>query len=390
MRRKSQSADISWRSVARANPTKRTATGVVMRSIASSLLALVVITSACAAPAARSTPETTRAAPTPSATPAPRVHVTVAMGTKGSLILLPWELAKALNYFEEANIDLELQYAANATQAAAALVAGTADLGGSSLDHSIRAQLQGKPTRMIVSFARLPGVALVTRLDRKAQLSSLAALRGTTVGVPGIASGAHVLLTYLLRSQAGLDPDRDYRVQAFATAEFAGALERGDVAAAMITDPLITQIVSSGKAALIVDLRREDETVKVLGGRYQFTGAVARADTLDKNPALVQRVVNVLVRTLRYIARAPASEIAAAMPADLVGSDRQLYVAALDASKQYLSPDGVIDRGSVETVVKVNGVFAESYPQQAPLRSGDRVDVDALFDMRFVRAASAN
>jgi len=358
-----------------------------MRSLASYLLALVLSTSACAAPAARSTPETT---PHASATPAPRAHVTVAMGTKGSLILLPWELAKALNYFDEANIDLELQYAPNATQAAAALVAGTVDFGGSSLDHSIRAQLQGKPTRMIVSFARLPGVALVARPDRKAQLSSLVALRGTTIAVPGIGSGAHVLLTYLLRSQASLDPDHDYRVQAFAPAEFAGALERGDVAAAMITDPLITQMVSSGKAALIVDLRHEDETVKTLGGRYQFTGAVARADMLDANPALVQRVVNVLVRTLRYIARTPASEIAAGMPADLVGSDRQLYIAALETSKQYLSPDGTIDRGSVEAVVKVNAVFAESYPQQAPLRSGDRVDVDALFDMRFVRAASAN
>src|SRR5438128_7451280 len=359
-----------------------------MRSVAS-LGALILIASACAAPTARATPDATlQAGPTASTTSAPRVHVTVAMGTKGSLILLPWELGKALSYFDDANIDLELQYAANATQAAAALVGGTADFGGSSLDHSIRAQLQGKPTRMIVSFARLPGVALVARPDRRSQLSSLAALRGTTIGVPGIGSGAHVLLTYLLRSQASLDPDHDYRVQAFAPAEFAGALERGDVAAAMITDPLITQLISSGKAALIVDLRHEDETVKTLGGRYQFTGAVARADMLDAKPALVQRVVNVLVRTLRYIARTPASEIAAAMPADLVGSDRQLYIAALETSKQYLSPDGAIDRGSVEAVVKVNAVFAEAYPQLAPMKPSDRVDVDALYDMRFVRAAS--
>ncbi len=359
-----------------------------MRALASSVLALLVIASACAAPAARATPEpTAQATATLSLTLAPRVRVTVAMGTKGSLILLPWELGKALNYFDEANIDLDLQYAANATQAAAALVAGTTDFGGSSLDHSIRAQLQGKPTQMIVSFARLPGVALVTRSDRRAQLSGLSALRGTTIAVPGIGSGAHVLLTYLLRSQAGLDPDRDYKVQALATADFAGALERGDVAAAMVTDPLITQIVGSGKAALIVDLRREDETVRILGGRYQFTGAVARAETLTVKADLAQRVVNVLIRALRYIARSPASEIAAAMPADLVGPDRQLYVAALETSKQYLSPDGAIDRGSVETVVKVNAVFAELYPQLAPMKPSDRIDVDALYDMRFVQTA---
>src|SRR5712691_6990486 len=164
LRRRSHSTDIVRTSRARARSRQEDRTGVAMRSLASYLLALVLSTSACAAPAARSTPETaTHASATPSATLAPRAHVTVAMGTKGSLILLPWELAKALNYFDEANIDLELQYAPNATQAAAALVAGTADFGGSSLDHSIRAQLQGKPTRMIVSFARLPGVALVAR-----------------------------------------------------------------------------------------------------------------------------------------------------------------------------------------------------------------------------------
>ena len=349
-------------------------------------LALVVAV-ACAGSAPAIVSASASAQPTASRTPTkpPRAKITVAMGAQGSLILLPWDVAKALGYFEDENLDVEFQFYPAAPQAAAALLAGTADFAGNSLDHSIRAQLQGKPTKMVVSFARLPGFALLVRSDQKDKIRSLRDLRGATIAIPSAGSGAHILLTYLLKTQADLEPDKDYRVQAVAASAQAAALDKGEVLAAMAGDPFLTDYTNAGKGFVLVDLRREDDALKVIGGRYQFTGAVTRDDLIQKDPALVQRVVNSLVRADRYIARTRSEEIAAALPATITGSNKDLYVATLEAARQYLSPDGLIDRGSVDNVIKVNLVFGSLYPQLALLKPSDKVDVDALFDMGFVQ-----
>src|SRR3989442_10944402 len=132
------------------------------RAWALAALALVVAV-ACAGSAPAIVSASASAQPTASRTPTkpPRAKITVAMGAQGSLILLPWDVAKALGYFEDENLDVEFQFYPAAPQAAAALLAGTADFPGNSLGHSIPPPPPGKPTKMVGSFARLPGLPLL-------------------------------------------------------------------------------------------------------------------------------------------------------------------------------------------------------------------------------------
>src|SRR6266516_7704213 len=103
----------------------------------------------------------------------PRATVKVSIGSAASLLYLPWDLAKALNYFEDENLDVQLNYAAAGTEAATALLSGSVDFTGNSLDHSIKAQIAGKPTKMVVSFAKLPGTGFVVRGDLKDKVKSV-------------------------------------------------------------------------------------------------------------------------------------------------------------------------------------------------------------------------
>jgi NitT/TauT family transport system substrate-binding protein len=345
-------------------------------------VALALLVSACGGgPAAQtSTPTASGQASKP-----PRAKVTVAVGSAASLIYLPWDLAKALGYFEDENLDVDLQYQSGGTPAATALLSGSVDFSGNSLDHSIRAQLQQKPTKMVVSFARLPGVALVVRADQKDKIKSFADFKGKTVGATAVGSGTHILLTYLLKTQGGLEPEKDYKFVPVGSSTMAAALDKGDVVAAMNSDPFVTQYVNAGKGLVFADLRKEDETTKLLGGVYQFTGAVTRADVLQQKGELVQRVVNALVRANRFIAANSAKDIAAKLPKSVTGDDLDLYLKALEAGKGYLSKDGIVDKAGVQTVIKINTVFGQAYPQQALFTDASKIDVDGLFDNSFAQ-----
>src|SRR3989449_9758901 len=119
----------------------------------------------------------------PGATKPPRAAVKVSVGSAASLLYLPWDLAKALNYFEDENLDVQLIYANAGTDAATALLSGSADFPGNSIAHSIKAQIAGKPTKMVVSFAKLPGTGYVVGEELKDRAKSVSDLEGKPDGV---------------------------------------------------------------------------------------------------------------------------------------------------------------------------------------------------------------
>jgi len=350
-------------------------------------MAALLLATACGGGAAPAASASAPAATGAAATKAPRATVKVSIGSAASLIYLPWDLAKALGYFEDENLDVQLNYAAAGTEAATALLSGSVDFTGNSLDHSIKAQIAGKPTKMVVSFAKLPGTAIVVRGDLKDTVKSVKDLKGQTVGATSVGSGTHLLLTYAM-NQAGLVQDKDYTFKPCGSGTMAATLDSKGAAACMNSDPFVTAYVNAGKGFVLSggDLRTEKDTTALLGGAYQFTGAVTTQDFIQKNPDVVQRVVNALVRADRYIAANSAKDIAAKLPDAVTGADRDLYVKALEIGKGYLSADGLIDQRGVDNVLKLNVEDCRTNPTLCPnLKVTDQVDSKALFDNSFAQ-----
>lgn len=350
---------------------------------------LAIVVSACGsagtpAPAATSAAPASKGAPP---TKPPRATVKVSIGSAASLIYLPWDLAKALNYFEDENLDVQLNYAAAGTEAATALLSGSVDFTGNSLDHSIKAQIAGKPTKMVVSFAKLPGTALIVRGDLKDTVKSVKDLKGQTVGATSVGSGTHLLLTFIM-NQAGLIQDKDYTFKPCGSGTMAATLDSKGAAACMNSDPFITSYVSAGKGFVLPggDLRTEKDTFALFGGAYQFTGAVTTQDFITKSPDVVQRVVNALVKADRYLAANTAKDVAAKLPDSVTGSDRDLYLKALEIAKGYYSTDGIIDQKGVDNVLKLNVEDCKNNPTLCPnLKPTDQVDSKALYDNSFAQ-----
>ena len=350
--------------------------------------ALVVLVSACGgsgggAPAATSATSATQA----QATKPARATVRVAIGSAASTNYLTWDLAKALGYFEDENIDAQLSYAASGNDAATALLSGSVEFTGNSMDQSIKAQIAGKPTKMVVAFSRTPGAAIVVRGDLKDTVKSVKDLKGKTVGATSVGSGTHVVITYAMNKE-GLVQDKDYTFKPCGSGTMAATLDSKAVDACINSDPFITQYVNAGKGFILKDYRTIKDTTELVGGPYQFTGAVTTADFIAKSPDVVQRVVNALVRANKYFAATPAKDVAAKLPKTVTGEDLALYIQSLEAAKGYVSPDGLIDPAGAANVLKMNVEDCRLNPTLCGnVKPDDKVDVTGLYDNSFVQKA---
>ena len=307
-----------------------------------------------------------------------RRKIRLAVGSKpGNIVYLQIDLARALGYFTAEGLDMDFVYFDGGTHAARALASGSADFSGNSVDHAITLRSKGKDLRMIASFTNLPAVTLVVSRDLRPQIRSLRDLKGRRIGVTATGSGTHILLASILK-KGGLSL-ADISVFPVGSGDsLISALKHKQVQAAMATDPTTTAVLMSGDASLLLDMVTLEETQRVFNGEYQFTGLLARPDVIAAQPRLVQCIVNVIVRTNRFIATHSAADIAARLPAKIV-SDRYIYVKALEHSRPAFSKDGMVTLSGVSNNIQSQFTFG-SIPSIT-------FEPATLFDMQFVQNA---
>jgi NitT/TauT family transport system substrate-binding protein len=341
---------------------------------------MLALLAACAgAPPVAPTAAPTQAATAteaPKPTAAALEKVTVAIGAQAAIVYLPFDVAKALDLYKQEGLDVTLNYMSGGTLAGNALVAGSVDFSGSSLDHPIAAQAQGKELRMVASITRLPGLTVVVRSDMKDKIKTVADLKGQKVGVTSIGSGSHVL-TAFLANKAGLKAD-DVQIVAVGAATAPAAMEKGDVVAIVTSDPYPAQLLKAGKAYALVDFCTEADTFKYLGGEYQFTGMVTTADMIKNRPQTVQKMVNAIVKAERYVATHSPEEIAKLLPDEVTGKDKELYATGLAHSLPALSKDGIVTETGIKNAIEPNKVFGSIKPDQT-------VNIPALYTTDFAK-----
>jgi NitT/TauT family transport system substrate-binding protein len=313
----------------------------------------------------------------PAATAAAGEPVTFAYSQLGLLAHLPWSVALGQKYFEEQGLDPKGYNFESGAKSIAAVIGGSADFAANALEHAIKAKAQGKDLVYVFSSTRLPGFGLAVATTHKGEIKSLADLKGKPVGVSGIGAASHVLLEFMLR-KSGVDP-REVKILAVGLSTFPPALEGGKIVAGMAGEPFFSRMIVKGTAFSMGNLSTLKDTESILGGEYAFSGAITRPDVIGKRPHIVQKVVTALVKASHFIHTKTPEEIAAAVPADMVG-DRAQYVEAVRASREIYTPSGLVSQAGVTTLVKSLesfGVFKE----------GQKVDIASTYDMTFVRQA---
>jgi NitT/TauT family transport system substrate-binding protein len=305
----------------------------------------------------------------------------VKIASGGNLVhFLPLDVAVAQNFFQDEGLDPEITQTSGGTARAQALIAGQVDFSLNGIDHAFKAAVQGKDNlRMVALLNRLPGMVLVVDSRLRDKVKTITDLKGKSLGVTSKGSASHMVLASLLK-KSGVSPSDVTIVNADAPV-FPAALQNQQIAGGMALEPFASLLVEEGKAFVLADLNTLKGTEQFFGGPYNFTGVVTRQDIIDKHPDLVQKVVNVHLRALKWIESHSEQEIADALPPNVVGSDRERYIKTLNKLREFYSPDGNINPQGISSVYE-SMVASESIPTEPPLR------LDMFFTNQFVEKAT--
>ena len=294
-------------------------------------------------------------------------------------IYLPARLCERLGYFKAEGLDVELINTRAGVDAENELIAGEVHAVVGFYDHTIDIQSKGKSIISIVQLSRAPGEVELVATRQAEVVKKAADFKGKTLGITAAGSSTD-FLTQALAARAGLKPG-DYTTLGVGSGNaFIAAIKQGRIDAGMTTEPTISQMVSTGDAKVLFDMRSVETTTAVLGGPYPAASLYVSAPWLADNGATAQKLANAMVRTLRWMASHSAAEIADKMPKEYFVGNRELYVKGLADGKAQFTEDGLMPAGGPETVLRILQLGSRSV-------QGKNIDLAKTYSTRYVEAA---
>jgi NitT/TauT family transport system substrate-binding protein len=309
-----------------------------------------------------------------------QTKVTIAIGGASCLCYLPTVLAKQLGEYEKAGLNVEMVDFKGGSQALTAVLGGSADVVSGYFDHCVNLAAKGQHLQAFVVYDRYPGLVLVVSPKQTGNIMSVKDLAGKKVGVSAPGSSTHYFLNFLLKKN-GVDAGSVGVIGIGLGATAVAAMEQGSVDAAVMLDPSVTLLQGKNKDLRILsDTRTQKDNIAVFGGDYPGGALYTKADWIEKNPKTAQALATAIVQTLKWIHSHTPEEIMAKMPAELVGADKALYLAALKNTIPMYSQTGKMDPKGAEAVL---AVFSQSSEAVAKAN----IDLSKTYTNRFVEAA---
>jgi NitT/TauT family transport system substrate-binding protein len=306
--------------------------------------------------------------------------ITIAVGGGACLCYLPTVLAQQLGEFEHAGLAVELVDLKGGSDALRAVIGGSADVVSGYFDHCVNLAAKKQELVSFVVYDRYPGLVLVVSPKHAGEIKSVKDLAGKKVGVSAPGSSTDFFLKYLLKKN-GLDPAGVSVIGVGLGATAVAAMEQGQIDAAVMLDPSVTVLQGSHPDLLILaDTRTQKDTLSVFGGEYPGGALYSTAAWVTSHDKEVQGLTTAILNTLKWIHGHSAEDIVAKMPPELVGKDKELYLAALKNTIPMYSQTGIMDPKGAAAVL---AVFSEGSPEVAKAN----IDVSKTYTNKYVEAA---
>jgi NitT/TauT family transport system substrate-binding protein len=307
--------------------------------------------------------------------------ITLAVGGGSCLCYLPTILAKQLGEFEKAGIAVEVVDFKGGSESLKAVIGGSADVVSGYFDHCVNLAAKGQSLQAFVVYDRYPGFALVVSPQHTAEINSIKDLANKKVGVSAPGSSTDFFLKFML-AKNGVDPNSVAVIGVGLGATAVVAMEQGQIDAAIMLDPAVTLLQGKNKDLRILsDTRTQKDTLAVFGGEYPGGALYTKADWIAAHEKEVQGMTNAIVATLKWIHTHTPEEIMDKMPPEMVGKDKDLYLAALKSTIPMYSESGRMDPKGAAAVL---AVFSQSSPDVAKAN----IDLSKTYTNTFVDAAN--
>lgn len=255
------------------------------------LVLMIFVLSACggnsAAPAnnapANNTATASNNAGTNGETAAPaQEEVTIRLGlVGGGMTPIVTQIGINDGSFEKAGIKLDVQSFTSGADMVQALVGGSLDVVLGSYEHVLRQQKNGLGVKAYGEIFNGVGYALLVKKDSKYQ--SLEDLKGTTLAVTKVGSLSDTGLREGLK-EAKIDAAKEVQIiNGGSGATMLAAIESGNVAGGMVSEPTISQMLATGNYRVLYD------------PPFDYAGIIimAKTDWVGKNDATMRRFLAV-------------------------------------------------------------------------------------------------
>jgi NitT/TauT family transport system substrate-binding protein len=308
---------------------------------------------------------------------AAQTKITVAVGGGACLCYLPTVLAKQLGEFDKTGLSVDLVDLKGGSDALKAVLGGSADVVSGYFDHCVNLAAKKQELVSFVVYDRYPGLVLVVSPSHTGEIKSIKDLAGKKVGVSAPGSSTDFFLKYLLKKN-GLDPTSAAVIGVGLGATAVAAMEQGQIDAAVMLDPAVT-VLQAGHPDLKIlsDTRTQKDTLEVFGGEYPGGALYATAAWVASHDKEVQALTNAIVSTLAWIHSHSPEEVMAKMPEEMVGKNKEQYLAALKNTIPMYSETGKMDPKGADAVL---AVFSEGSPEVAKAN----IDVTKTYTNKYV------
>ncbi|WP_394787207.1 ABC transporter substrate-binding protein [Rhodoferax sp.] len=304
--------------------------------------------------------------------------ITIMVGGINKIIYLPAKLTEALGYFKDEGLAVELQSQPAGVDAENQLIAGAVQGVVGFYDHTIDLQSKGKEIEAIAVFCKVPGEVELVSTKAAPTFKSMANAKGMTLGVTGLGSSTEFLTRYLA-DRAGM-ASKDYSLLPVGAGNtFIAAMKQDRIQGGMTTEPTVSQMLKTGEAQVLVDLRTEAGTQAAIGGLYPAASLYVQNEWADAHKDQAGKLARAFARTMAYIHTHTAEQIAELVPRDYYGNDKALYVEALKASLPMFTVDGKMPAGGPETVLKVLATYK-------PQVKSKNIDLSKTYTNAFLAA----
>lgn len=309
-----------------------------------------------------------------------KAKVTLGVGGKPLLYYLPLTIAERKGFFKEQGLEVEINDFGGGAKSLQALVGGSVDVVTGAYEHTIRMQAKGQDVVAVTELGRFPAIVIAVKKDKAGQVKSAADFKGLKIGVTAPGSSTALTAQYAM-VKAGLKPSDAAIIGVGSGASAVAAMKKGEIDVISHLDPVIAKLEADGDIQILIDTRTEAGTRALFGGSNPAATLYTKKDFIEKNPQTTQRLVNALVKSLKWLQTAKPEDIAATVPEEYYLGDKPLYLKAVQNSLESYSRDGIIQMSGMQSVL-------DMLRQLDPELKDAKIDLAATFNDRFVRQAA--
>lgn len=289
----------------------------------------------------------------------------------------PIVLAERLGYFRDEGVDVTVMNIRDDVPYMDMLEDHRIDAVMAYYHHTVVAQSEGKDIRAVVALGMTPGAKILVANQVRDKYRTPADLKGSRIITGGAGSSKTTIANYLL--VAGGHQIADYvRLAADKKDANLAALRDGSADLVVAPTPDGTFYENSGAASVFADLTTVAGTRKALGVLFPSNTLFMSGALIRQRPQVAQHLVNALVRTLKFINAHSPEEIAAQVPVEVSGKDRDAYLKVLKEEIPMYATDGRMPADAAAGELRVLAAFEPKYKG---------VDVTKTYTNEFVDRA---